>query len=169
MFNLGEPPPSTRPASTQRELAIDDGKSAGRKSIAGSGHAVKFQAPGEHCQLTAVKIFGSRYGAPQPPAEDFVVYLCDGDGNPIHEFKFPYKNFLRGDAKWVMLKTEPIDVPREFFICVSFDPQATKGVYLHHDGHADGDSRTGLPGNLNTAFEKGDWMIRALITSSDDR
>jgi hypothetical protein len=152
-------------AGKPTELAIDDGKSAGKKSIAGSGHAVGFDAPGEGCKLTAVKIYGSRYGAQAPPAEDFHVYLCDGDGKQIKDFPFPYKNFLRGGDRWVTLKLpEAAEVPAKFIICVNFNPTQSKGVFVHYDAKADGDSRVGLPGELNDAFDKGDWMIRAVIS-----
>ena len=158
--------PSTaraKPGQTA-ELANDDGKSKGKMSIAGTGHAVGFEAPAEGCRVKALKIFGSRYGTQQPPAEDFHLFLCDSDGNQIKDFPFPYKTFLRGGERWVTLKLpEAIEVPKNFIVCVSFNPTATKGVYVHHDSKVDGDSRTGLPGELNDAFDKGDWMIRALI------
>jgi hypothetical protein len=158
--------PASAPAKPgqPKELAHDDGKSKGKSSIAGSGHVVAFEAPGDGCRLTAVKIFGSRYGAPQPPAEDFHVFLCDGDGNQIKDLPFPYKTFLRGGERWVTLKLdESIELPKNFIVCVSFNPTASKGVFVHFDEKLDGDSRTGLPGNLNDAFNKGDWMIRAVI------
>ena len=53
--------------------------------------------------------------------------------------------------------------PKKFIVCVSFNPEQTKGVYVHHDAKADGDSRRGLPGSLLDKFDKGDWMIRAVI------
>jgi RNA polymerase sigma-70 factor (ECF subfamily) len=147
------------------ELAVDDGKSAGKKSLGGSGHAVAFEADGEGQKLVAVKIFGSRYGAQQPPAEDFHVYLCDADGKQIKDFAFPYKLFLRGGDRWVTLKlAEPTEVPKNFILCVSFNPTQSKGVYVHYDKASDGDSRTGLPGELNDAFAQGDWMIRATVS-----
>ena len=160
-------PPATKPgdAGKPSELATDDGKSAGKRSIAGTGHAVAFEAPADGSQLVAVKIFGSRYGAQQPPAEDFHVYLCDADGAQIKDFAFPYKTFLRGGDRWVTLKLPaPAEVPKNFVLCVAFNPTQTKGVYVHYDKSVDGDSRTGLPGNLNDAFDKGDWMIRAVVT-----
>ena len=158
--------PATRPAPT--EIAVDDGTSAGKKSIAGSGHAVVLAAPATGGSLTAVKIFGSRYGTPQPPEEDFSLFLCDADGKQLKEFKFPYKLFLRGDPKWVTLKLpEPAPLPAsgKFILCVGFNPQQTKGVYVHYDKHPDGDNRVGLPGSLNDSFGQGDWMIRAVVAA----
>jgi hypothetical protein len=162
--------PATKPAAPPAkptEIAIDDGTSAGKKSIAGSGHAVVLHTPAGGGSLTAVKIFGSRYGTPQPPEEDFSVWLCDAEGKSIKEFKFPYKLFLRGDPKWVTLKLpEPAPLPAadKFILCAGFNPQQTKGVYVHYDKHADGDNRIGLPGSLNDAFGQGDWMIRAVAS-----
>ena len=160
------PAPASRPAAdSASELAIDDGKSAGKLSIAGSGHAASFETPaGDGYVLTEVKIYGSRYGTAAPPAEDFHVYLCDSDGKQLADCPFPYKNFTRGGQRWVSLKLDkPIEVPRHFILCAIFNPTATKGVYVHYDKSVDGDSRTGLPGNLNDAFDKGDWMIRAVV------
>ena len=157
------------PTTSPTEIAIDDGTSAGKKSIAGSGHAVVLDKPSGAAKLTAVKIFGSRYGTPQPPEEDFSVFLCDAEGKQVKEFKFAYKLFLRGDPRWVTLKLpEPADLPpagEKFILCVGFNPQQTKGVYVHYDKHADGDNRVGLPGSLNDAFGQGDWMIRAVVTA----
>ena len=56
------------------ELSYDDGSSEGKKSIAGSGHALIFEAPAEGCVLKAVRIYGSRYGYPRPPKEDFHIW-----------------------------------------------------------------------------------------------
>ncbi len=158
-----------------RELAIDNGKPAGKRSIAGGGHAVTLETPGPGWYLTKVRIFGSRYGHPRPPKEDFSVWLCDEDGQVIREFKFPYGKFARGNPKWVILATEPTEVPQRFVICVGFNPTGTKGVFVHHDsgpgvGGNDegGPSRVGLPGRLGDAMSEGDWMIRALIDQRKD-
>jgi len=162
--------PTTAPSKLNgkqpTELALDDGKSAGKLSIAGSGHAVVFQAPSDDAMLVGVKIFGYRYGTQQPPNEDFKVWLCQDDGKPIKEFAFPYKSFARGETHWVKLTTEPTPVPKKVMICVGFNPEQTKGIYVHYDKSTDGDSRTGLPEVINEKFTKGDWMIRALMTSS---
>src|SRR5438552_2829541 len=99
-----------------------------------------------------------------PPDQDFHVYLCDSDGKTIKDFPFPYKTFLRGGDRWYTLKLEATEVPKKFIVCLSFNPSASKGVYVHYDAKVDGDSRVGLPGELNDAFDKGDWMIRAIVT-----
>lgn len=150
------------------DLALDDGKPTDKRSIAGGGHAVTFEAPGPGWYLTRVRIFGSRYGHPRPPAEDFSVWLCDEEGQVIREFEFPYKLFNRGNPQWVQLQTEPTEVPVRFTICVGFNPTGTKGVYVYHDSGGGGDSRTGLPGRLGESMSRGDWLIRAVIDQRED-
>jgi RNA polymerase sigma-70 factor (ECF subfamily) len=152
-----------RPKETARELALDDGQMKGKKSIAGSGHAVRFEAPGEGWILTAVRIHGSRYGYPRPPREDFKVFLCDDRFQPITEFAFPYSKFERGNSKWVTLEVKPTKVPRTFILGVGFNPTQTKGVYLSHDGQGSGRSLVGLPGEESQPFAQGDWLIRAKV------
>jgi hypothetical protein len=110
------------PKGSARELAVDDGKMKGKKSIAGGGHAVRFEAPGEGWTLTAVRVHGSRYGYPRPPREDFKVFLCDDQFKQIADFAFPYSRFERGDATWVTLKVKPTNVP--FFRMPSFQDEA---------------------------------------------
>jgi DNA-directed RNA polymerase specialized sigma24 family protein len=147
-----------------RELSFDDGKMKGRRSIAGGGHAVRFDSPGESWMLTAVMVHGSRYGYPRPPNEDFKVFLCDDQFQRIAEFAFPYSKFERGDSKWVTLEVKPTKVPKTFIIGVDFDPAQTKGVYVSHDSDASGRSLIGLPGERFRPFEQGDWLIRAKVS-----
>ena len=47
-------------AGQPMDLAHDDGRQAGKSSIAGSGHAVRFTIPGGSWYLTGVRIYGSR-------------------------------------------------------------------------------------------------------------
>lgn len=146
------------------EHAHDDGGQAGKKSIAGGGHAVKFQAPGDGWYLTAVRIHGSRYGYPRPPRESIRLWLCDKDFKVIAELAFPYSSFTRGPSKWVRLRLPtPTNVPPGFIVCVGFNPTATKGVFVSHDKAASGNSLTGLPGRGSRDFTRGDWMIRASL------
>jgi hypothetical protein len=148
---------------TPRTLAHDDGQSAGKSSVAGSGHAVKFAAPDASWYLTAVEIYGSRYGAATPPREDFHIWLCDEKLNAIADFEVPYGKFKRGEPAWVKLEITPTQVPQEFIVCVGFNPAATKGVFLHYDAKSEGDSSTGLPGASSRPFARGDWLIRAHV------
>jgi RNA polymerase sigma factor (sigma-70 family) len=152
-----------------RELALDDGTMKGKKSIAGGGHAVRFEAPGEGWTLTAVRIHGSRYGYPRPPREDFKVFLCDEKFQPIAEFAFPYSKFERGESKWVTLAVKPTKLPRTFILGVNFDPEQTKGVYVSHDKEGSGRSFVGLPKDEPQPFKQGDWLIRAKISPGKEK
>jgi hypothetical protein len=146
-----------------RTLARDDGQSAGKSSLAGGGHAVKFTAQGASWYLTAVEIYGSRYGAATPPREDFHIWLCDEKLSAIADFAFPYSKFKRGEPAWVKLEITPTQVPQEFIVCVGFNPAATKGVLVHYDAKSEGHSLTGLPGDASRPFARGDWLIRAHV------
>lgn len=150
----------------RQELAHDDGQQAGKRSFAGGGHAVRFQAPGDSFYLMSIRIYGSRYGHPRPPEEDFHVSLCDKDFKLIADFPFPYSTFKRGPPEWVSLKVQPTNVPPEFIVCVGFNPTATKGVYVGYDGKGSNNSLIGLPGEVPRPFQEGDWMIRATLVES---
>jgi hypothetical protein len=150
-------------AGQAKELARDDGTSAGMRSFNGGGHAVAFDAPEGEWYLTSVKFYGSRYGTPRPPAEDFRVWLCDERGKVIREFAFPYSKFERGQPAWVKLDIEPTQVPAKFMVAVNFNPTGSKGVYAHFDAAPSGDSRAGLPTYGFEKFDKGDWLIRATV------
>ncbi|MHB8865704.1 MAG: SHD1 domain-containing protein [Pirellulaceae bacterium] len=143
-----------------QELRNDDGEAAGKKSFP-RGIASTFKVDGEDAYLTAVRVHGGRYGTPRPPKEDFHVTLCDENFNKIADFAYPYSKFERADPKWVTLRCKPTKVPREFVICLNFDPTATKGVYVSHD--KEGTSLVGLPGKRAGKFTGGDWMLRVEI------
>jgi len=161
----GETPAAAVPklATAQKELANDDGASAGKRSVAGSGHAVRFEAPGKEWYLTAVRVYGSRYGRPNPPAESAYIWLCDADFKLLSVFRFPYGTFQRSDPQWVTIPVKPTLVPQRFIIGVGFNPTATKGVYVHYDSAGSGKSLLGLPGRESRPFDKGDWLIRAVL------
>jgi len=146
--------------SAPKELAADDGKEAGRSSLAGSGHAVRFDAPSQGCYLTAVRLYGSRYGGKEG---EFRVWLCDSEFRAITAFSFPYAQFAPGKPKWIELPVTPTLVPEQFFICVGFNPTAQHGVFLNRDKAASGSSFTGLPGDKPRPFDAGDWMLRAVV------
>jgi len=153
-------------------LSDDDGTSDGKRSIAGGGHAKRFAAPGGgEWYLTAVSVFGSRYGPPQAPAgATFEIGLCDAEMKPIVVWKQPQALFPRGEAKWVRVAVPPTRVPpgeKGFHVCLQFRPTATQGVFMHFDSsnakqdeHA---SFTAIPGQAGELFAAGEWMIRAEI------
>ena len=151
-----------------RELAHDDGTMAGKRSIAGGGHAVRFETPDGSWCVTAVKLHGSRYGYPRPPREDFHVWICDEKLKPIAEFKFPYSTFTRGEPKWVTMKVKPTKAPQKFVVCTGFNPEQTKGVYVSFDATGTGNSLVGLPNAGFRPFRNGDWLIRARIEPARD-
>ncbi len=154
-------PRLTQMTGKPRILSTDDGKPTGKKSFP-RGHAVALKAPKKgDWYLTSVRVHGGRYGYPTPPKEDFHVTLCDKDFKPIVDFPFAYKLFKRGPQKWVTLRIKPTKVPAEFIICLNFNAEKTKGVYISHD--AEGKALMGLPGKMAGHFTGGDWMIRANI------
>jgi len=146
-----------------RELAHDDGTMAGKRSMAGTGHAVRFEVDGDSWYVTSVKLHGSRYGYPQAPREDFHVWICDEKLKRIAELKFPYSTFTRGEPKWVTMRVKPTKVPPKFAVCVGFNPEQTKGVYVSFDAEGTGNSLIGLPGAAPKPFSGGDWLIRAKV------
>jgi RNA polymerase sigma-70 factor (ECF subfamily) len=142
-------------------LAGDDGKPDGKKSIAGSGHARVFAAPGPgRWYLRAVSVYGARYGRPQGPKRDFDLALCDKDLRPVASWKIPYSKFKYGREEWVRIEVEPTLVPEAFAVCVTFQPTATEGVFVSFDSSTSGHSLTGTPGKAGAEFKQGDWMIR---------
>ena len=156
------PPVATASKSKPVPLAQDDGKSAGKKSIAGSGHAVFFENA-QKSELVAMMIYGSRYGHDRAPNEKFHIWLCDMDQQVIEDFQFPYGTFKKGDPKWVRMRVKSTELPERFYLCAGFNSEQTKGVYVHYDGSASGNSYKGLPKDGFTEFDGGDWMIRAVV------
>ncbi|MBN1256355.1 MAG: DUF3887 domain-containing protein [Planctomycetes bacterium] len=144
-------------------LSYGDNQSDGIKSIGGNGPAIRFETPAANCQLTAIRIYGSRYGNTQPPQEDFKVWVCDGNFQVIKEFTFPYSSFTRGDPKWVMLSMEPTLVPITFVISAGFNAERTKGVYVHFDNSTSGNSFIWIPGQDRRPFNEGEWLIQAKL------
>ena len=152
------------------ELAHDDGASDGALSTAGSGHAVLFDRPPGHWALTGVRVFGTRYGYPQPPDEPVLIYVCDDKMGQLAEARVPYATFEKGDPRWYLLRIPPVSVPRRFYICLSFRPHQYKGVYVHYDTNIDeSHSRRALPGRHDKPTEKKlDWMIRAVLVQTEE-
>jgi RNA polymerase sigma-70 factor (ECF subfamily) len=158
------------PDDTGILLRYDDGTSEGKRSIAGSGHAILFQTPAGEWLLDGVDVFGSRYGTVRAPDEDFTVYVSDAEFEPIREFSRPYSLFARGEEEWVHIDLDPLSVPSRFYICLCFNPTATKGVYLAYDDSVRrSHSRSALPySHVAPVGEEVDWMIRAHLRRAGD-
>ena len=155
---------ATPTAHEAHELSHDNGTMSGKNSIAGGGHAVKFKVEGDSNYVTSVSLHGSRYGMPQPPREDFHVWICDSNFKPIATFKFRYSSFTRSDPDWKKFTIKPTKVPEEFIVCFGFNPQATKGVYVSHDNKPSETSMIGIPGRGSPQpFSQGNWLIRCKV------
>jgi len=147
-----------------RELSHDNGSMAGKSSIAGGGHAVRFKVDGDSWCVTSVSLHGSRYGYPQPPKENFNLWICDAQFKPIATFHFPYSSYTRADPVWKSFRIRPTRVPQDFIVCFGFNPQQTKGVYVSYDGKPGETSMTGVPGEGEPQpFAKGNWLIRCKV------
>lgn len=148
-------------------LSYNDGKAEGKRSLGGSGEMISFTLPDEDAKVAGIRIHGSRYGLPQPPKEDFMIYFLNSDMTDTVATKTgPYARFKRGSEGWIEIKfPKPIEVPKEFWICLDFRAERTKGVYVSVDESTDGShSRAGLPGMESRAADVGgDWMIEALL------
>jgi RNA polymerase sigma-70 factor (ECF subfamily) len=151
-------------ARESRDLILDNGSMASKSSIAGGGHAVRFQVDGDSWVVTSVSLHGSRYGEPRPPKEDFKVWICDAKFKPIATFEFPYGSYLRGNPVWKTFRVRPTRVPKDFIVCFGFNPQQTKGIYVSYDGQPSETSLIGVPGERPPSpFGKGNWLIRCKV------
>jgi hypothetical protein len=147
------------------ELKHDDGKMASKSSMAGGGHAVRFEVDNDSSYVTSVSLHGSRYGEPRPPRDSFSVWICDENFKQITTFKFPYSSYTRGDPSWKTFRIRPTKVPQKFIVCFGFNPHQTKGVYVSYDAGPSEKSLIGLPGagREPEPFTKGNWMIRCKV------
>ena len=66
-------------AGAVKLIKNDDGRADGKKSLGGSGEMIRFTLPPEGGALTGVRIHGSRYGVPQAPDEDFLIFVMNED------------------------------------------------------------------------------------------
>jgi hypothetical protein len=149
-------------------LAHDDGTSDGRRSIAGGGHARRFAAPGPEFYLVSVSFYGARYGSPKAPDQDFTIALCDKEMRPIAVWKKPYADVRRGELGWIKAAIPPTRVPAEFSVCLVFNPDATKGVFVGYDSSTTGHSHVGTPGRPGRPLPDADWMVRAELDQRKD-
>lgn len=154
-------------AQDEATLKYDDGSMESKRSTTGAGHAVFFQRPAQgEWFLDRVELFGSRYGNPQPPDEDFAVYVTDSTMARFCVVPRPYSLFERGPEKWTSIALPPVRVPESFYVCLVFNPTRTKGVYVGIDNSVkQSHSRDAVPGShLGETLKEGEWMIRAHLT-----
>lgn len=155
------PPTFEIPAGSVEVTNVDD-TAEGKQSYGGTGFAEQFERPADAKYVAAIELFGSRYGMPQPPDEDFKVYLLDGDNRVIKELAFPYAMFDRGNERWVTLGLDDVEVPEKFGVAVDFNAHQSKGVYLGKDESvAKSHSFVGTPkAGFKSVEGEHDWMIR---------
>jgi hypothetical protein len=148
-------------------LKYGDGQADGKKSLGGAGEMIEFTLPEDGQKVAGVMIHGSRYGSPEPPDEQFLIYFLNEDRSEIVNTQMaPYSLFARGREQWVEVKfPRPIDVPKRFWIALDFRAHQTKGVYVSFDTSTGGEhSRVGLPGATPKPTQSGgDWMIEAVL------
>jgi len=149
-------------------LKYGDDKPDGKKSLGGSGELIKMSLPGEENKVAGIRIHGSRYGSPQAPDEDFLIYILNEDLNEVlHTEMAPYKLFRRGEEKWVRVKFKKLrEVPKIFWVALDFRAGRTKGVYVSYDTSTGGQySKSGLPGlKAKDVDFDGDWMIQVQLS-----
>jgi len=147
-------------------VAHVDNTAEGKQSFADTGFGVRFTRPDGAARLVAIQLFCGRYGHPQPPQEDFHIYLLDGDWKLIKEWTCPYARIARGEQRWYTFGVVPTDVPREFGIGLCFNARQTKGIYVGVDTDVTtSHSYTGKPESGYQPVEpKHDWMVRGFLT-----
>ena len=162
------PAQAAPPKPKKKILKYGEGKMAGKRSLGGSGHFVRFTPPEGTWYLVAVQVFGSRYGYPKPPKEDFTITVCDDDFKTTAYINKPYSTFKKGKERWVPIAVAPLELPAAFWINLNFSPRGTKGVYVGYDDTADECfSKTGLPDKTPRDIAEGyNWMVRLTIADT---
>ena len=148
-------------------LKHDDGSQEDKRSMTGGGHAVRFECPDkEKWYVKAVSVYGSRYGSPKAPEEDFRVMVASEDLASRQEMGRPYKLFERGKEKWVRVNVEPVEVVGTFQVAVFFNPSKTKGIYVGIDTDsvsANSTSLSAMSPEEEPSDLEGEWMIRVYL------
>lgn len=144
-------------------LQYGDGVMDGRKSIGGGGHLIFFDAGKESRWLNKVEMFGSRYGYPTPPDEDFHLHVVDGNGAILRRVALPYSLWARGNEYWRDFAIRPIQVPQRFGIGLTFNAEQTKSVYVGTDAGPVSCSYSWPPGQQGEPVQGADWMVRATV------
>ena len=130
-----------------------------------------FDRPEGARSVVAIQIYASRYGLPEPPAEDFHVWLLDKDRKVLHDFRFPYAQIARGPMRWYTLELPSTEVPEHFCVALSFNPHQTKGIYLGLDKTGkESHSYVGLPEQgYEPADKQSEWMVRVYLAAKAEK
>jgi hypothetical protein len=96
------------------------------RAFADSGYAVAFQRSADMKSIVAVKLFGSRYGYPQAPRENFHICLLDENKKVLEHVAVPYRKIPRGEMQWNTIEFPAIEVPEKFMVALWFNAEATK-------------------------------------------
>jgi len=147
-------------------LSHGDNTAEGKRSIGGSGHAILFGHTLPTSYFLSVEIYASRYGHPEPPEEDFHLYLLNGEHQVLADLRFPYAMIERGDMRWYTLRRPSFELPEQFYVALDFNPHQTKGIYLGYDESVEeSHSYVGLPDSGYEPVDgKYDWMIRVYLS-----
>jgi hypothetical protein len=130
-------------------------------SRGGGGEGRKFTVPGgSDWYLTAVRVYGSRYGDEKPPDTMFDIALSDADAKLVAIWKGRYASFPYLQDGWTRFDVPPTRVPSTFFVALNFRPDGSHGVFVAYDSSTKGSSIDSLPGKPPHIFDGGDWMIR---------
>ena len=156
--------PGLPPENTVR-LGYVDNSAEDKRLLADAAHAVLFERPKDAGQLTAVSIFGHRYGPSKPPDKEFSVYVLDADQEVVREVSVEYEKVLRGQLLWQTIPVPPTEVPERFYVALSFHSDLSDGVLRGVDENVRGThSYQGVPGDgLGAVPGQYDWMVRAYL------
>lgn len=148
-----------------RTIGFADDTPEGKRSIGGAAVIVEFEMPAGCSRVNGIMLYGSRYGYPQAPDEDFKVTIAKKDGSGAKDEMVPYATIERGNDKWYTITFEkPVKIKGAFLIAVDFNAQPTKGVYVSYDSSAGNKhSYTGSPGSKDLSDTGGEWMIKAMV------
>ncbi len=152
-------------------LSHVDDTAEGKRSLAGSGHAVAFERPDGIRFVERVEVFASRYGHARPPDEDFHLYVLNEKRQVLADVPVSYGTIKRGQMQWYSLRTPSIEVPKSFFVALAFNPHRTKGIFLGYDeGVKESHSLTGLPDEeFQPVVKPHDWMVRVHLSKEPTR
>jgi hypothetical protein len=152
-------------SAAPQTLKYDDGSPDGKRSIAGASEIIQFKMPAGCTKVTGIMLYGSRYGYPTAPNEDFTITISKKDGTQASTELVPYSTFERGNDAWVTIPfKKPAKIKGDFVVAVNFNAEATKGVYVSYDTSAGNKySFAGSVSDMSPAETGGEWMIRAMV------